>query len=87
MQEGDARPGDMQDKDRKERNRKRGNDSDAPEIGVVRVFSNPGPDAPDRLRRLLSLMVRYATHDGQEAPENDSPAEESQTEDHDEAEA
>jgi len=45
MQEGDARTGDMQDKDRKERNRKRGTDGDAPEIGVVRVFSNPGPAA------------------------------------------
>ena len=76
----------MQDKDRKERNRKRGNDGDAPEIGVVRVFSNPGPDAPDRLRRLLSLMVRHATRDGQTESEQDSPSDESQAGDHDEAE-
>ena len=39
---------------------------------MVRVFSKPGPDAEDRLRRLLSLMVRYATRDGQAPPEQDS---------------
>ena len=38
--------------------------SNASEIGVVRVFCNPGPDAEDRLRRLFALMVRYATQDG-----------------------
>ena len=27
------------------------------------VFSNPGPDTGDRLRRLIALMVRYATND------------------------
>ena len=55
----------MKDKDKKGQNRKRRGAGEAPEIGVVRVFSNPGPDAEDRLRRLLSLMVRYATRDGQ----------------------
>ncbi len=64
----------MQDKDRKEQNRKRRTAGDAPEIGVVRVFANPGPDAQDRLRRLMSLMVRYATRNGQADPEQDSPA-------------
>ena len=49
--------------------------SDAPEIGRVRVFSKPGPDAEDRLRRLMSLMIRYATQDGQDVPEKDSPSE------------
>ncbi len=42
---------------------------DATEIGVVRVFSNPGPDAEERLRRLLSLMVRYATKDATSTPD------------------
>ena len=60
----------MKDNDKKGQNRKR---RDAGEIGVVRVFSNPGPDAEDRLRRLLSLMVRYATRDGQAETEQDSP--------------
>ncbi len=65
----------MKDKDRKEQKRKRKPAGDAPEIGVVRVFSNPGPDAEDRLRRLLSLMVRYATQDGQSESEEDSAPE------------
>ena len=42
-------------------------------IGVIRVFSNPGPDAEDRLRRLFSLLVKYATRDGHAASEKDSP--------------
>ncbi len=42
---------------------------DATEIGVVRVFSNPGPDAEERLRRLLSLMVRYATREATTPPD------------------
>ena len=49
-----------------EQNRRRKPSSNASEIGVVRVFSNRGPDAEDRLRRLLSLMVRYATGNGQD---------------------
>ena len=65
----------MKEKDKKEQNRKRKPGGDTPDIGVVRVFSNPGPDAQDRLRRLLSLMVRYATGDGREGPEQESPAE------------
>ncbi len=54
---------------------------DASDIRVVRVASNPGPDAEDRLRRLLTLMVKLATQDrppsassGQaHATEKDSP--------------
>ena len=48
-------------KDRNGQNRRAKRKSDASEIGVVRVFSNPGPDAEDRLRRLMSLMIKYAT--------------------------
>ena len=59
---------------------------DSRDIGVVRVFSNPGPDAEDRLRRLTSLLVRYATRDGQAAPEKDSPSDASPGELRDEAE-
>ena len=44
---------------------------DAPHVGVVRVFSRPGPDAEDRLRRLMSLMIKYATQDGQTGREHD----------------
>ena len=59
-------------KDRNGQNRRAKPRSDASEIGRVRVFSNPGPDAEDRLRRLFALLVRYATQDGQDAPDKDS---------------
>ena len=63
---------------------------DAPDIGVVRVASNPGPDAEDRLRRLFSLLVRYATQDRPPstsseralAPGEDSPSDAPPAEDH-----
>ena len=74
-------------KDKKEQNRKRRAAGAAPEIGVVRVFSNPGPDAEDRLRRLLSLMVRYATRDEQAVVEQDSPKDLLPTDDPAEGEA
>ena len=77
----------MKDKDKKGQNKKRRDPGDATEIGVVRVFSNPGPDAEDRLRRLLSLMVRYATRDGQAPPEQDSPKDAQPTDDPTEGEA
>ena len=61
---------------------------EAAELGVVRVFSNPGPDAEDRLRRLFSLLVKYATSDrtpsptsgqarlpGKDSPSDSAPAE------------
>ena len=60
-------------KDENGRNRRRKAPKDASEIGVIRVFSKPGPDAEDRLRRLMSLMVRYATRDGEAAPDEVSP--------------
>ena len=64
---------------RKKPKRPRG---DAPDIGVVRLASNPGPDAQDRLRRLFSLLVKYATKDRQAAPETDSPSDPPPAEDH-----
>ncbi len=60
---------------------------DASEIGVVRVFSNPGPDAEDRLQRIFSLMVKYATSDRQAGPEKDLLSDVPPAEDHAEAEA
>lgn len=44
------------------------------EVGVIRVSANPGPDAEDRLRRLMSLIVRHATRDIQAASGKDSPS-------------
>ena len=72
----------MKDKDRKEQKRRGKPAGDAPEIGVVRVFANPGPDAQDRLRRLLSLMVRYATGDGQVTQDESTLPDGSSSEDH-----
>ncbi len=65
-------------KDRNGQNGRRRPRKDASEIGVIRVFSKPGPDAEDRLRRLMSLMIKYATQDGQAEPhQEDSPDERS----------
>ena len=77
----------MKDNDKRGQNRKGRDAGDAPEIGVVRVFSNPGPDAEDRLRRLLSLMVRYATRDGQAETEKDSSSDAQSTDESAEGEA
>ena len=60
-------------KDKNGQNRRAKPRSDASEIGVVRVFSNPGPDAEDRLRRLFALLVRYATQDSMGAAQEGSP--------------
>ena len=70
-------------KNRNGHNRRVKSRSDASEIGRVRVSSKPGPDAEDRLRRLMSLMVRYATQDGSQV---DLPTNESHPKEHDQAE-
>ena len=61
-------------KDENGRNKRGKSPRDASEIGVIRVFSNPkpGPDAEDRLRRLMSLIVKHATREGRDAAEDDS---------------
>ena len=64
------------------RNRRRKPRRDASEIGAIRVFSKPGPDAEDRLRRLMSLMVRHATKKGEEAAESDSVTDTQPNDDH-----
>ena len=48
---------------------------DGLELGAVRIRSNPDADAQDRLRRLFTLLVRYATADGTASPETHSPEE------------
>ena len=62
--------------DTKTRNGRKRPERDPSEIGVVRVFSNPGLDAEERLRRLLTLMIKYATGNGQAEPEGDDAAHE-----------
>ena len=68
------------------RNRRGRPHGDASGFGVVRVFYNPGPDAEDRLRRLFSLLVKYASRDGQAASEKESPPDARHVGDHPEAE-
>ena len=46
-----------------------------PELGVVRIRYKPAPDAQDRLRRLFTLLVRYATEENFLTPEKDSRSE------------
>ena len=36
---------------------------ESPELRVVGIDYNPGPDAQDRLRRLFTLLVKLATED------------------------
>ena len=62
--------------DTKTRNGRKRPERDPSEISVVRVFSNPGPDAEERLRRLVTLMIKYATGNGQAEPEGDDAAHE-----------
>ena len=65
-----------------QRNRRRKPGSDAFEIGEIRVSSRPGPDARDRLRRIITMMIKHASRDRQAARgENASPGD-PQAEDH-----
>ncbi len=73
--------------ERNSRNRSKKPRRDDSVIGVVRVFSNPGPDAEDRLRRALSLMIKYATRNREDEPGSDSREDGPPTDDPTEAEA
>ena len=57
-----------------EQNRRRKPRSDAFEIGVIRVSSRPAPDARDRLRRIITLMIKHAARDRQAETERDDDA-------------
>ena len=71
----------MDMKDRNGQNRRRKPKSDGSEIGVVRVFSRPGPDAEDRLRRLFTLLVRYATQDEKDVPDQEDSSDDERPDD------
>ena len=76
---------DMKGKDT--RSRRGRPEGDASELGVVRVFSKPAPDAEDRLRRLFTLLLKHAARERQAAPKEDSLPEAELDGDHIEAEA
>ena len=77
---GPMEQSDMKDKNRQQKPKISGRDS--PDLRVAEVRYNPGPDAEDRMRRLFSLLVKYATKDRQAAPEEDSPSDAPPAEDH-----
>ena len=54
---------------------------DPGELRVVSIDFNPGPDAQDRLRRLFTLLVKYATKDKLPPSDADSPSEDDPIED------
>lgn len=71
------RVGDVQ---RRGRPKTAGRAGPPPRLG--RVYSNPGPDAEERLRRVFTRIVRYATRERPTAADKDSPSETSPPEGH-----
>ncbi len=59
-------------RDTKHRTKRRDRESDAPDMRVVGIDFNPGPDAEERLRRLFTILVRLAD-DELPSPNADSP--------------
>ena len=75
----------MKDKNsRKKPKRRRGTSFQVREVTII---SNPGPDAKDRLRGLMTLMIKHATRDGYLTPGEDAPADDRPADDTTEAEA
>ncbi len=61
--------------DTRNRDKSKNSNRAGPELGVVRIQSSPTPDSQDRLRRLFTLLVKYATRDGNTPPGRKSPLE------------
>ena len=59
-------------KDARSQNKPKISGGDSSEFGVVEFNYNPGPDAQDRLRRLFTLLVKYAASDMQLTHRTDS---------------
>ncbi len=57
------------------------------EIGVITVSSRPGPDARDRLRGIITRMIKHTTRDRQAAYGGHTPPSGSQADGATEAEA
>ena len=65
----------------KSQDKPKGSSRGGPELGVVSIDFNPGPDAQDRLRRLFTLLVKYATKDKLSPSDTDSPSKDDPAED------
>ena len=69
-------------KNKKQQNRRRKPRGDAFEIGEIRVSSSPAPDARDRLRRIITMMIKHAARDRQAARGENAPPSDPQADDH-----
>ena len=67
----------------KSQDKPKGSSRGGPELGVVSIDFNTGPDAQDRLRRLFTLLVKYATKDKLSPSDTDSPSKDDPAEDED----
>ena len=61
-------------KDKKKQNGRRKARGGAFEIGVITVSSRPAPDARDRLRRIITMMIKHAARDRRAEPVLDDAA-------------
>ena len=59
----------------------------APELKLVGIDYNVGPDAEDRLRRLFTILLRHAARDRQATTEQDAPSDAAPAEDRSREEA
>ena len=57
--------------DRQKYRRKGRSTENTPEMRVVGIDFNPGPDAEDRLRRLFTILLEHAVRERQAAPAED----------------
>ena len=53
-----------------------------PELRVVEVHYKPAPDSRDRLRRLTTLLIKYATEHKQAKSSDDSPSDDTHADDY-----
>ena len=55
---------------------------DASEIGEIRVHYKPSPDSRDRLRRLTTLIIRYAREHRQATSSDGAPSDDVRADNH-----
>ena len=72
---------------KKKQNGRRKARGNAFEIGVITVSSRPAPDARDRLRRIITMMIKHAARDRRAALGENAPPSDPQADDTTEAEA
>ena len=58
-------------RDNKRRDRPKSSGRTGPELRVVGIDCNPGPDAENRLRRLFAILVKLAARDDRRPPQTD----------------